>query len=796
MNGSTMHDAALRYAAIGYPVFPCGDNKAPLTSRGFRDSSTDPEKIAAWWKRWPDAAIGIATAGLLVVDIDGEGNCWPADEDRRADLEAAPTSLTPSGGRHHIYRRPEGVAWALSQSRLAANVDTRTNGGYIIAPPSKITAGGYQWADGVDLVVRADELPSPPAWLHEALDRVHPPQAGRPLVAADDRDDGFDLPAGPADHAVAERASRYLDAMPEAVSGQAGHSKTYAAAAALVNGFGLDQGAALDLLWTRYNPRCQPRWSEKELRHKVRDAATKPHNNPRGYLRDADRPAHRAAPATAPAVAAPATKNSGGSSPRVSEPRDEVAARTWKPFPVDAMPLSVRDYVAQTADGMSCDPALVALPMLAGLAAAIGNTRTIMLSDEWQEPSILWMAVVADSGSLKTPASRKALRFITDAESEIEQRNATARDQYDQDLVVHESRLAAWKQQARRAGDNAGAPPAKPPKPIQEAYVVSDATIEAIVGILADNPRGLLLERDELSSWLGGFDRYKSGGSGRVSAEVGHWLSMHNAGTLRFNRKGTGRTFVERAALSITGGIQPDTLAQAIGQEHVANGLLARFLLAAPPRRMKRFTTTTADFAAVESARQLFATLYGTLRMPEDGPRPLPLSRDGLASWEVFFSRHATRQHEARGVEASMLGKIEAAAARLALIHHVCRQAGAEPTLPDAVDSQSVEVGVRLAEWFADEWLRVYEATVGGGRKVDQGDDLVAWVKDQGGEAAVHDIGQRLRRYRDTARREQAITGLVHAGRLESFSVRNEHGGPPAHWVRVRRSAPQTGGKT
>ena len=466
-------------------------------------------------------------------------------------------------------------------------------------------------------------------------------------------------------------------------------------------------------------------------------------------------------------------------------PHNEAAAvsREWQPFPVELLPPAVRDYVKQTAEGMACDPTLVAVPMLAGLAAAIGNTRTIMLNHDWVEPSILWVAVVADSGSLKTPASRKALRFITQQESEIEQRNAAARDDYEQELVVHESRLATWKHQSRKSGDSAGPPPMKPSKPPRTAYVVSDTTIEAVVGILADNPRGVLLERDELAGWLAGFDKYKAGGAGRVSSEVGHWLSMHNAGTLRLDRKSTGRTFVERASLSITGGIQPDTLVQAIGQEHVANGLLARFLLAAPPRRPKRFTTATADFAAVESARQLFATLYG-LPMPEDGPKALRLCRDGLDAWEVFYRRHADRQMEAKGVEASMLAKIEAAAARLALIHHVCRQAGDEPTLSHDVDAQSVEVGIRLAEWFADEWLRVYESTVGGTANRDHDGELLAWIDAQGGEVAVRDIGQRLRRYRDADLLERTITATVHAGRLESFTVKNENGGPPAHWVR------------
>lgn len=488
------------------------------------------------------------------------------------------------------------------------------------------------------------------------------------------------------------------------------------------------------------------------------------------------------APSTAPDSSGSTVVSAGSH----SESRDDQRSTEdeWQPFPVELLPSGVRDYVTHTADGMACDPAMVALPMLAGLAAAIGNTRTITLTPDWQEPAIVWAAVVAESGSLKTPAARKALRFITDREPEIEHRNVIAMEQHEAKRTVYETQLAAWKQQSRKAGDNAGSPPTSPPKPARVAYIVSDTTIEAVAGILSDNPRGVLLERDELAGWMAGFDKYKAGGPGRVSSEVGHWLSMHNAGTLRLDRKSSGRVFVERASLSITGGIQPDTLTQAIGQEHVANGLLARFLLAAPPRRQKRFNTATADFAAVESTRRIFDTLY-SLSAPDGGPVSLPLTQDGERVFQEFFERHAKRQLEASGAIASMLAKIEAAAARLALIHHVCRQAGDEPTLPSAVDATSVEVGVTLAEWFAAEWLRVYNATVGGSPKRDHDRELLEWIEQQGGEVAVRDIGQRIRRYRDTPLLERTITAMAQAGRLETFSIHNERGGPPAYWVRL-----------
>jgi hypothetical protein len=81
-----------------------------------------------------------------------------------------------------------------------------------------------------------------------------------------------------------ERARRYLATMPPAISGQHGHDQTFKAACILVNGFGLDQHTAVGLLLADYNPRCQPPWRERELLHKVKDAARASHRKPRGYL--------------------------------------------------------------------------------------------------------------------------------------------------------------------------------------------------------------------------------------------------------------------------------------------------------------------------------------------------------------------------------------------------------------------------------------------------------------------------------------------------------------------------------
>ena len=90
--------AARSLAAAGVPVFPClVEGKRPLTRRGFLDASSDPEQVAAWWSRTPNANIGIPTgaaSGVVVVDVDVHG-----PRDGRVAYQRASASSTRSAPR-------------------------------------------------------------------------------------------------------------------------------------------------------------------------------------------------------------------------------------------------------------------------------------------------------------------------------------------------------------------------------------------------------------------------------------------------------------------------------------------------------------------------------------------------------------------------------------------------------------------------------------------------------------------------------------------------------------------------
>src|SRR6185369_4270855 len=109
------------------------------------------------------------------------------------------------------------------------------------------------------------------------------------------------------------------------------------------------------------------------------------------------------------------------------------------------------------------------------------------------------------SGTAKTPAFKLVMRPIRERQSKSFRRFEVLQADY-------ESALEAWHEAKK------GERGEKPEPPVCERFIVSDTTVEALAPILLENPRGLLLARDELAGWIGSFDRY----AGKGGADSAH----------------------------------------------------------------------------------------------------------------------------------------------------------------------------------------------------------------------------------------------------------------------------------
>ena len=409
------------------------------------------------------------------------------------------------------------------------------------------------------------------------------------------------------------------------------------------------------------------------------------------------------------------------------------------------------------------DMTFIVLPLLSALAAAVGTTRRIQLKSSWCEPAVVWTAVVSESGTLKSPSQSLALSIVNRLQANKLQQLPKLVEQFQQDKTLWESDMLHWKQKGRSKGEPI---PEKPEEPTIERYMVSDITIEALVERLKDSPRGLLCGVDELAAWFGALDAYRGGKGG----DAAKWLSIHHADSVIVDRKtGPVKTvYVPFAAVSLCGGIQPETLKRVLGTEHVENGLLARLLLARPPRTPKRWTEATIHKDIIKNMERLFGRLlaldFGLNDDEQLAPIDIPLSPEGKRTWIDFYNTHAKMQSEEEGALAAAFSKLEGYAARLALVVHLVRCAADDPMVNhEAVDAVSVESGAIMAKWFCHEAERVY-AVFNESNTDRQFRRLVEWIESRGGSVSVRETQQGRRQYKTAKDAESALGKLVKAG--------------------------------
>lgn len=162
---------ALTYGSTGWPVLPLKPRgKLPLTRHGAKDATTSTETIEAWWRRCPDANIGIAVpAGFLVVDIDS-ATAYASLEAEFGSLPETVHARTAKGW-HFWFCTDAAVS---NRVGIRDGIDTRAQGGYLVVPPSIHPAGPtYRWERELD---RRHIAPAPD-WVLQLAGSRPPPHA-------------------------------------------------------------------------------------------------------------------------------------------------------------------------------------------------------------------------------------------------------------------------------------------------------------------------------------------------------------------------------------------------------------------------------------------------------------------------------------------------------------------------------------------------------------------------------------------------------------------------------------------
>jgi 5S rRNA maturation endonuclease (ribonuclease M5) len=397
------------------------------------------------------------------------------------------------------------------------------------------------------------------------------------------------------------------------------------------------------------------------------------------------------------------------------------------PFNFDCLPGTLRSWIEDISERMQCPPDFPAIGAMIALGSLVGRKIGVRPKrfDDWLVIPNLWGCVVGRPGVMKTPALEQPLlplrRLVAEAFDEHENAmrdhkvNAVLRTQQKK-LVERKigKHLKAGDEQAAR--DEVVAHLEKDDdKPACRRYEVNDSTIEKLGALLAENPNGLLLFRDELSGFLRSLDREDRAGDRAKYLEM--WAGT---GELTYDRIERGTVRIPSNTLSILGGIQPDVL-MAYVRETVRggtgnDGLVQRFQLFVWPdapkkwRNVDRWPNTEAKneaFAVFEYLDGLTAESVGAVKLEEGIPflRFTDDAQERFDAWRAELERKLRSDTEHPAFEAH-LAKYRKLVPALALLSHLAdRNTG-------PVSSDALNKALLWATYLEAHARRIYSAVL------------------------------------------------------------------------------------
>jgi putative DNA primase/helicase len=401
-----------------------------------------------------------------------------------------------------------------------------------------------------------------------------------------------------------------------------------------------------------------------------------------------------------------------------------------QPFDPALLPDGLRPWIEDIAERMQAPMDYPAVGAMISAGSVTGRQVGIRPKrhDDWTVTPNLWGGIVGRPGLLKTPTLQEACRPLVRLE-------IGAKQAFERAAAEHEGRREIARQQkklreARIAKDlKAKRDPAgilhdlladgeDDQPPARRRYLVNDSSIEKLGEILNQNPRGVLIFRDELVGFLRAMER-----DGHEQDRAFHLEAWNGTGRFTYDRIGRGTLDIEAACTSVLGGIQPGPLTAYLeAMAHAGagdDGLLQRFQLLVWPDVAR--TWRNVDRAPNREARQAAAGIFEqidrldplAIGAEQDGDGGIPYLRfedEAQAAFDGWRGGLEARLRDGSlhpAMEAH-LAKYRSLVPSLALLCHLADD-GRGP-----VGILALERALAWAEYLESHARRVYDAVIRG----------------------------------------------------------------------------------
>lgn len=368
-------------------------------------------------------------------------------------------------------------------------------------------------------------------------------------------------------------------------------------------------------------------------------------------------------------------------------------------FPFDVFPEYLQRFIEKMSEAFSIPKDTIAATMLVILSAAVGNSIRVSPKASWEEPLFIWLIIIGQSGSGKSP-------FMNKLVDPVHKKQIQAKREFDDLKKEYENKLIQYKyeqkeyEKALKGGSESAIAPTEPEEPKLTHLIMSDTTVEALSMAMASSPRGLLIHVDELSGFVKGLNQYKANGSDRQK-----YLELWNCKPWKIDRIGRGTIYISDVGCSILGGIQPLIMPDIFNLAAFIDGLLPRFLITDIGECDSLYTFEEVTESDMEVWVSLINTCYEfSLNKDQDGqncPVILRLSKEAEKLFALFQNEYLTEiKRELPGIFTVIVPKMVNYTLRLAGILHVIKN---DNTI---IEKSTIVEAIKLAKYFLSQTLK------------------------------------------------------------------------------------------
>ena len=364
-------------------------------------------------------------------------------------------------------------------------------------------------------------------------------------------------------------------------------------------------------------------------------------------------------------------------------------------FPLEIFPKAIRDIIEALEEYENYNVDFTSASFLTVFAAAMGNTWSVRFMTGWVSRPIIYMVLVGSPSCGKTPPLQQAVAPLLKLDGE-----------YDMIYCKEMETYRRWERMSAKQRERHSLPE-EMKMPQRKCHVVVDSTVEALIGALRDNPRGVLIYKDEIDSLLSNFNRYNG-------SDEGYFLSLFSGTPFKYSRKSNNEhIFLANPYCSIIGTTQPGRLGEQFGGKRMMNGFSSRFLKVYPEiDKMPSWNDTAMPDGVLEEweriIRKVVAATPSTDQEGKATSIELLFSQESklrIIQWKDEVNNKVYAETDSDAVRA-LCGKLETYLVRFCLViqimHCICGESGM-----DKIEPGTAELAIRLTEYFRNMESRI-----------------------------------------------------------------------------------------